>query len=730
MSSRLQSSTARAYTSLRTSLFFQTFLLLTIAIVASTTTAFILSWHELRSRSEVELGTLAEAKAGIFETTLSAEREALSLLGRSFESLPITTISSTDGFMGLAFFPLEGEETVLAGAINTQQIQESLPINFRSVQHSRFIPQFHDDGWSSYLLSAPLTREGKREGVLIAVFDTEPLASRLTDVAAFGKTAEVLFAINQEGVPLVLRGANSTNGTHFVTASADAGKDSFVRRALAGQNEVSEEKDYAGISVVVASRSLPSVGWSILVKIDRFEFARPFFRLALNITGIGFILVALLSLSTFVMSKRIVRPLEDLSHKLIGLETKKWNYERSIYTGNELEQVDVSAFDLTQRLRGVYEHLEELVAERTKALSKELAEKAAILASMSDGLVVTDTNGKVTYMNHAAETMTRLTRLDTQTLEAHEAVTLFDIAGTRIGERDHPLDIVLREKKPYSPFKDPQFYIRRDLSSHVAVAVLAAPILDGEQCLGAVLSMRDVSDARRIDILKSEFISLVSHQLRTPLSTMRWYLELFGDEPPALSAEQKEYIEQVALANTRMNHLVNALLNASRMELGKFQVSPEGVRFTNIFHRIQRALSIPLQQKNIEIVTNNLESIPLLHTDKNLIEVIIDNLLSNAVKYSSDESKVTVSAKMDATKRIMHIAFTDTGIGIPEEQQRQIGQKLFRGTNARMSDTDGNGLGIYISKLAAEAIGARLTFESAEGKGTTFTLHLPVIELK
>lgn len=714
-----------SYASLRTALFFQTFVLLAIAIIASTAAAFALSWHELRGRAVSQLESLAEAKTGLFETNIANERSSVALLGRSFDSLPVETVTSSDGFQSLVHFPLEGDPIVLAGSINPNELIDALPSNFRTQQQTRFVPVIANDEWSSYLLTTPMLTDGVRNGVLIAVYSAAPLAGALANVESVGRTAELLFAIDRGGYPLVLRGTNDSNGGSFVIASRDAGRDPFIEESLAGKTGFSEGTDYAGIDVVASSRTLSSVGWAVVVKVDRYEFMRPLLRLAVNIVGIGLLLVVLLSLSTFIMSKRIVLPLEDLSRKLQGLETKQWKYERSIHTGNELELVDASAFDLAQRLRTAYDHLEDLVAERTKALKTELAEKAAILASMGDGLVVTDAEGVVTYANAAAESMLGLEADQTKGLHVHEAVIITDAHGQPVEHAEHPVSIVLEHKASFAPVKDPQFYLKQK-SAHIAINVLAAPILRDGDCIGAVLSIRDVSDARKIDILKSEFISLVSHQLRTPLSTMRWYLELFEDEAPAMNAEQKESVAQIGLANTRMNNLVNALLNASRIELGKFQLSPASVNFLHLLNVTVQGVALPMNQKHIQLVRKNLEMIPTLKTDQSLLALIIDNLVSNAVKYSPENSKVTIAATIDPAKEYVDISFADEGIGIPAEQQKQIGQKLFRGTNARMSDTDGNGLGLYISKLAAEAIGADLTFKSIENEGTTFTLHLPV----
>lgn len=711
--------------SLRTSLFFQTFVLLTLAIVASTGTAFMLSWHELRSRSNSNLETLAQAKAGMFEATLASQRESFSLFGRSASTMSISSVTGMQGFRALIQLSPDEEPVLLAGVADISGIQELLPNNVLTIEQTRFLPVVTESAWDSYLLITPLIDEDGRSGTLVVLFDTSPLAGLLSDVSSVGDTAELLFAIQKTEGPIVLRSATSGNDIHFVLASADAGKDPFIEASLAGRTGISEGKDYAGIPVIVASRSLSSVGWAVLVKVDRFEFMRPLIRLALNIIGIGFMLVVLLSLSTFIMSKRIVAPLEDLSQKLQGLETKKWKFERSIFTGNELESVDAAAFDLTKRLRGTYDHLEQLVAERTKELKKELAEKAAILTSMAEGLVVTDEHGVISYMNPAAEKLIGYSGHGAKGLRAEDALVFLTESGEPNAEM-HPVSSVLQTKVAFLSSLENPLAIRRTRDAIVTVQVSAVPILLGSECVGVAAVIQDVTEARRLDFMKSEFITLVSHQLRTPVSSMRWYLEMLEDDQKSFSDEQKEYVQQIELANTRMNHLINALLNVSKIELGKYQITPSTTNIAEILLKTQQSLALPLKQKAIKIISHGIDIVPDIRTDQNLLGLILDNLISNAIKYSPEGSTVTIRAFQDLNEKTLLLSFADQGIGIPESEKKEIGQKLFRGTNVRLVDTDGNGLGLYISRLAAETIGARLTFESSEGKGAIFTLHLPL----
>lgn len=267
---------------------------------------------------------------------------------------------------------------------------------------------------------------------------------------------------------------------------------------------------------------------------------------------------------------------------------------------------------------------------------------------------------------------------------------------------------------------------RRD-GTKTALQLRATPILRGQKCDGVIAVIRDVSEERRIDRMKSEFISLVSHQLRTPLTSMRWYLEMLITEGEnSLNQDQKDWIAEASSSNARMVHLVNALLNVSRIELGKFQLSPETINIKDLVKAITATFDQEMKKRKITVDIQTSEKNIGVRSDKGLLLLIIENLISNAIKYSPEKGTVHIHIGLDAKTKAATLTVEDHGIGIPAEQQKDIGHRLFRASNAVKTDTDGNGLGLYISQVAAESVGATLTFASTENKGTTFTLVIPL----
>jgi PAS domain S-box-containing protein len=464
-----------------------------------------------------------------------------------------------------------------------------------------------------------------------------------------------------------------------------------------------------------------------MATVDQYTISSAMFRLAINIAAIGLAFVGLLSLSTFFLARRITEPLEKLSGKLNGLESRHWHYERSIYTGNELESVDEAGFELTQRLRTAHDHLEDIVKERTEALRRKLTENEAILESIDYGIFVTDEHANIVYANKAGEALVGTSISDETT--ASRILKLVDKDGNLLTEHDHPIYAVLRSGQSSNPSTDPEYSIRLSEEKEIPVQVRVTPMMRGKRCIGVVAVLRNTTEERRIDKIKSEFISLVSHQLRTPLSSMRWYLEMLTTKDAGpLTTDQEEYVREASTSNARMVHLVNGLLNVSRLEMGKMQTKTEAVDIEKVVKETTDTFVLELKQKNIILAmkTTSLDGLPI-RSDRGLLQLIVENFLSNAIKYSKENTTITLRLIGDVAKKTITISVTDTGIGIPMEQREFIGTRLFRGANARLENTDGNGLGLYISMIAAEAIGATLTFESKQNEGSTFLLKIPVI---
>ncbi len=234
-----------------------------------------------------------------------------------------------------------------------------------------------------------------------------------------------------------------------------------------------------------------------------------------------------------------------------------------------------------------------------------------------------------------------------------------------------------------------------------------------------------LAEQKKLGAAKSEFISLASHQLRTPPTSMKWFLEmLLSGDVGALNEKQREYAEEVSRANQRMIALVNTLLNVSRIELGSFVVAPEPTNVVDLVKEILEEYAHQIQAKKLDVAETHARNLPTLSVDPKILGIVIHNLISNAVKYTPEKGKIRVEISF-AKKSGLTIAVSDTGCGIPKNQQDKIFTKFFRADNVRGKDTDGTGLGLYLAKSIVDHAKGSLRFESEPNRGTTFTLAIP-----
>lgn len=363
---------------------------------------------------------------------------------------------------------------------------------------------------------------------------------------------------------------------------------------------------------------------------------------------------------------------------------------------------------------------EELELAKIK-IEREQAKDEALLNSIGDGVVATDQSGVIIFINNVAQELLSWTK-DVIGEKLSEVSLLADSNGSHLTVDKHPLHLSLLTKKQVVT-KDYHF-VRKD-KVDLAVYICATPVLLKGELVGAIEVFRDITKEKEIDQAKSEFVSLASHQMRTPLSTVSWYAEMLLDgDAGAINDEQKKYLQEIYDSNKRMTDLVNCLLNVSRIEMGTFMVNPTDIKIQEIADSLLQELAIQIETRQLKIIKEYEEDLPVIKADPNLIRIILQNILSNAVKYTAPEGFVKV--EIFTRPHDIMIKVEDNGYGIPKEQQEKIFNKLFRADNVKDKVTDGNGLGLYIAKSIVEQSGGKIWFESVENKGTTFFVTLPL----
>lgn len=343
----------------------------------------------------------------------------------------------------------------------------------------------------------------------------------------------------------------------------------------------------------------------------------------------------------------------------------------------------------------------------------------AMLDSIGDGVVATDKDGVIIFLNKAAEEML-LWKADAVGQNLSTISLLADENGAHVPLAHHPLHrCILRKQKITT--KDYHF-IRRD-KTNLAVYISATPIIIDKKVTGAIEVFRDITKEKNIDKAKSEFVYLASHQLRTPLSTIKWYLELLlSSDAGPINDRQKEYLGEAYNSTHNMVQLVNEILDVSRLELGTLASKHEMVDVTSIVRDCENEAAALINEKKAVFTKKISKQAGSIYSDPRLIRIIFQNLISNAAKYIPEHGKIRVEVVKEG--KALRIVVADNGYGIPLEAQPKIFSKLFRADNVKELVPSGTGLGLYTVKSAVDQLGGNISFESAINKGTTFRISL------
>jgi len=359
-------------------------------------------------------------------------------------------------------------------------------------------------------------------------------------------------------------------------------------------------------------------------------------------------------------------------------------------------------------------------------VSQEKDKTEAILYGIGDGVFAINRKGEITVFNQVAVAISGFSEKEAIGTRYDQIIKFIDEKTGQTNNQfieDAMAEGVVKKMSNYTSL------VRKD-GEKVPISDSAAPLKDKQgQVIGCVVVFSDVTKERAIDKAKSEFVSLASHQLRTPLSTTNWYAEMMlAGDVGKLNQGQKKYLKEIYRSNQRMINLVSALLNVSRIELGTLAIEPELVDLIKMADSVLAELVLQINKKRIKLTKDYHRQMPKISADPNLMRIVFQNLLNNAVKYTPAGGQVGLSIRKEKYGILIKVA--DSGYGIPRSQQSRIFTKLFRADNVQRKVPEGTGLGLYIVKSIIDQIGGQIWFESQEGKGTTFFVVIPLTGMK
>src|SRR6266404_2891469 len=353
----------------------------------------------------------------------------------------------------------------------------------------------------------------------------------------------------------------------------------------------------------------------------------------------------------------------------------------------------------------------ENVFTRQQEINRQLGERAsgdkAIFSAMRDGLLVVDTDCRITLLNRTFQELfvLRDNWLDVPLLE-----TLRDPAIERA------ISETLQTGEP----------VRREITiSDRQMQISAVPMkneVDGTN--GALLLFHDVSELKRVDQMRSDFVANVSHELRTPLSILRGYIETLLEVPKISRKESSRILEVMERHSERLGLLVEDLLSLAQLESGNSKLQVRVVDSAKLFTDVLRDWEKEFAKRQLKLNVDLTEPVPRIRADEARLREVLDNLLDNAVKYSREKDEIHLKAERRGDE--IALSVRDSGVGIAKEDLPRIFERFYRVDKARDRELGGTGLGLAIVKHIAQLHGGRVEAESELGKGTTIRVFLPL----
>ncbi|MFZ5364009.1 MAG: ATP-binding protein [Patescibacteria group bacterium] len=747
--------------------------LLTVVSVAASGFVYYFSAQEaIDKRTEAQLQTAAVLKESHIQSFINREVEEIEAIAAekifmdSFSYENINQILEerllhTENFLELFVLDQSGKIIVSTDERHEGKIKSGERY-FIEGKKKTFLQNFYYDiglQQPTIAIATPIRESGGVViGVLVGRLNLESISDIMVERSGLGETGETIL-VNKFN--LLVSRSRFTEGIEFKKVIHTEG----VNDCLKGNSGYKLYNDYRGVPVMSFYKWLPQSDVCIISKIDQNEAFEPVKELTIIVilACLGIIILSIFLASA--LAKAISGPIKKLTSAAKIISEGDLTKRVEIKSKDEIGQLALTFNKMAERLASYTGELERKIAERTKEINEKLKEIIetnsnlketqgamlnlledarilegelsrensrlnAVLASMGEGLFVVDQNQQVMLINQTAE---RMLMIKGGEVIGKNINTLFQVTrkeGT-VEKSDDQMVCALTKGEACVTRAEDEIYLTTTQGKKFPIFQISTPLYDeAGKIIGAVIVFRDVSERKKLDESRTSFISIASHQLRTPLTSMRWFSEmLIAGDAGEINDTQKKFVERIYQGTDRMINLVNLLLQIARVEAGRVKVEPVPINFKNLIRGVSLALRSSISGKSQKLeVKINPDPFPIISMDQEVIWQVFQNLLSNASRYAPEKSTITVS--IEKKDEMAEIAVIDKGIGIPKDSQSKIFEKFFRADNALKLVPEGSGLGLSLVRSLVEGWGGKIWFESKEGVGTTFYFTVPFSGMK
>jgi two-component system phosphate regulon sensor histidine kinase PhoR len=425
---------------------------------------------------------------------------------------------------------------------------------------------------------------------------------------------------------------------------------------------------------------------------------------AINQKIMMIMLLALLvsALVTFLLSLYMARKISDPLDEITAAA-------RDISSGNLKRRISYYNKDELGYLAGAFNDMSESIEQGIIELNDIKNRFEALLENTVNGIIMIDTRGIIAYINPAALNLLG-SREDVTGRSEIEVIGNYEL-----------LDIISQVKSNRRP-------VTREIVLHQSggktIEANIVPITGGESTNQGILAvLNDISELKKLDQVRKDFVANVSHELKTPLASISGFAETLMNENGEDQATVIEFSRIIYEEAQRLKTMINGLLELSRLEADKSVVHYQPIDIDALLRSTLNLMQHQQLPQMIKLEYIPATSKPVIESDADLIIPVINNLLDNAIKYSPEGGTVTL--QMEELEKSVRINVIDSGIGIPEQEQQRIFERFYRVDKARSRKTGGSGLGLAITKHLLEKLGGYITVVSKPEEGSTFSVFLP-----
>ncbi len=694
----------------------------------------------LDNQAYKQIESVNKIKSEHISTFLNSEREVIQALASDYNMTRKEIEEAKKNVSQINELYLIGlDGKVLLSSDQTQEGSDKTSESyFVEGQKRTYVSDFHFSdifNKNTYSVSAPVIdgSTNKLKGVIVARMEPDNLYSIVESKISLGDSGES-FLVNKD--------------RYFISPSRYLGSTVVLNKKVQTQNvdecfsndntEHIAKKyfDYRNAPIIGSHAYLNDVNWCLISKIDYSEILDQNYQIVIIATISIFASLALFLVVGYFLSKKIVNPINNLINGARNIIGGNYTIKLNSKSKDEIGELSRTFDQMTDVVKKTNEDIEIRVLEQTRELddqktailniledtensAEELEKFKLAVENVSDQVVITDSEGIVLYGNKAIK---RITGYEPEESIGKKAGKLW---STPMGKEyyENMWKTIKTDKKV---FISEITNVRKGGEKYQAMINISPILNNNNEIIFFVGIERDITKEKEIDNAKTEFISLASHQLRTPLSTINWYVEmLLSEDAGKINKEQRKFLEEAYAGSQRMVSLVNALLNVSRIESNSYMIEPVPTDVSKLLDSVIFDLKPKIEAKKL-IINLSKDNIPTISLDPNLTNIIFQNLITNAVKYTKIGGKVDIGLNIKKDTNKLVISVKDDGLGIPETQKDKIFTKLFRADNVKKTDTEGTGLGLYLIKGLIERSKGKIWFESTENIGSTFYVTLPL----